>query len=73
MGGLIVTLDITLLLGVLIYLRLQRRTEARSRADERTTVFIVMIFGILIAPTEFGKWILSTLGSVISSVNGIHL
>jgi hypothetical protein len=73
MGGLIVTLDITLLLGVLIYLRLQRRTEARSRVDERTTVFIVMVFGILIAPTEFGKWIRSTLGSVISSVNGIHL
>ncbi|RAJ66669.1 hypothetical protein K378_02841 [Streptomyces sp. Amel2xB2] len=37
------------------------------------TVLIVMVFGILIAPTEFGRWILSTLGSVIDSVNGMHL
>lgn len=73
MGGLIVTLDVTLILGFVIFLRLQRRTESRSRKDERMTVYIVMVFGILIAPTEFGRWILSTLESMISSVNGIRL
>nr|WP_107374279.1 hypothetical protein [Streptomyces abyssalis] len=73
MGGLIVTLDVTLILGFVIFLRLQRRTQARSRVDERMTVFIVLVFGVLIAPTEFGKWILSTLSSMITSVNGMRL
>lgn len=73
MGGLIVTLDVTLILGFVIFLRLQRRTQARSRVDEKMTVFIVLVFGILIAPTEFGKWILSTLSSMIASVNGMRL
>ncbi|GGO53684.1 hypothetical protein GCM10012287_40920 [Streptomyces daqingensis] len=73
MGGLIFTLDVTFLLGLVIYLRLQRRVEARSRADQRMTVLTVMVFGILVAPTEFGKWVLSTLGSMVSSLNGIHL
>ncbi|MCH6159923.1 hypothetical protein [Streptomyces marispadix] len=73
MGGLVVTLDVTLLLGVWIFLRLRRRTEARSRKDERETVLIVTVFGILLAPTEFGKWVVNTLTAMVSSVNGMHL
>lgn len=49
------TIDVAVLLAVIIVLRLGRRTEARSKNDEKLTVAIVLVFGILIAPTAFGQ------------------
>lgn len=64
----IVTINIALLLGVIIVLRLRRRTESRSRTDEKMTVLIVLVFGVLIAPTDFGQWIVSVLGQMLAGV-----
>lgn len=64
----IVTINIVLLLGVIIVLRLRRRTESRSRTDEKMTVLIVLVFGVLIAPTDFGQWIVSVLGQMLAGV-----
>ncbi|MFE9115694.1 hypothetical protein ACFYN9_39680 [Streptomyces collinus] len=47
------TINVAVLLAVII-LRLRRRTQARSRFDEKLTVVIVLVFGVLIAPTAFG-------------------
>ncbi len=46
-------INVAFLLSVIIYIRLPRRTQARSRNDELLTVIIVMTFGVLIAPTAF--------------------
>jgi hypothetical protein len=52
---LILTINVAFLLAIIIVFRLRRDVVARSRFDEKMTVVIVMAFGILIAPTDFGQ------------------
>jgi hypothetical protein len=59
----------SLLLAVIIVVRLRRRTEARSRNDEKLTVLIVLVFGILVAPTAFGQGVLDVVGQPASGIN----
>ncbi|MFF9592615.1 hypothetical protein ACF1FX_25925 [Streptomyces sp. NPDC014646] len=51
----------SILLAIVVVLRLRRRTEARSRLDEKFTVIIVLALGVLIAPTPVGQGILDFL------------
>ncbi|MCX5047401.1 MULTISPECIES: hypothetical protein [unclassified Streptomyces] len=62
------TIDVAVLLAVIIVLRLGRRTEARSKNDEKLTVAIVLVFGILIAPTAFGQGVLDVVGQLAEGV-----
>ncbi|MEU7384142.1 MULTISPECIES: hypothetical protein [Streptomyces] len=62
------TINVTLLLAVIVVWRLRRRTEARSRFDEKLTVVIVLALGVLIAPTPAGQGILNILGQLASGV-----
>ncbi|MFG2638378.1 hypothetical protein ACGFX8_31990 [Streptomyces sp. NPDC048362] len=39
------TIDVTLLLAIIVFFRLRRRTESRSRFDEKMTVVIVLALG----------------------------
>ncbi|WP_369214109.1 hypothetical protein [Streptomyces flavofungini] len=64
----VLTINVAVLLAVIIILRLRRRTQARSRADEKMTVLIVLVFGVLIAPTAFGQWILDVVGSAAQGI-----
>ncbi|ATL28759.1 hypothetical protein [Streptomyces formicae] len=71
MGGLaavILTINVAVLLAVIIVLRLRRRTQARKRSDEQLTVAIVLVFGVLVAPTGFGQWILETTGQLAEGI-----
>lgn len=63
-----VTINVAVLLAVVIIWRLRRRTEARSRFDEKLTVVIVLALGVLIAPTPAGEGILNILGQLTSGV-----
>jgi hypothetical protein len=63
-----VTINVAVLLAVII-LRLHRRTQARSRNDEKLTVVIVLVFGVLIAPTAFGQWILDVVVQIVQGVS----
>ncbi|MFJ8948707.1 MULTISPECIES: hypothetical protein [unclassified Streptomyces] len=65
----ILTLNVALLLAVIIYLRIRRTVHARSRADQWTTVAIVFVFGLLIAPTEFGQGVLNVVGQVSQGIS----
>ncbi|MFF9357697.1 hypothetical protein ACF1BP_32605 [Streptomyces sp. NPDC014735] len=51
----------SILLAIVVVLRLRRRTEARSRLDEKFTVITVLALGVLIAPTPVGQGILDFL------------
>lgn len=59
------TINVAALLAVIVLFRLRRRTEARSRLDERFTVVVVLALGVLIAPTPLGRGILDFLGELV--------
>jgi hypothetical protein len=65
----LVTINVAVLLAIIIILRLRRRTQARSRFDEKLTVAIVLVFGVLIAPTAFGQGILDVVVQVVQRVS----
>jgi hypothetical protein len=65
----VLTINVALLLAVVIFVRLRRRTQARSRADEKMTVAIVLVFGILIAPTAFGRRVLDIVSQLARSIS----
>ncbi|MEU1918345.1 hypothetical protein [Streptomyces massasporeus] len=65
----LVTINVAVLLAIIIILRLRRRTQARSRFDEKLTVAIVLVFGVLIAPTAFGQGILDVVIQVVQGVS----
>ncbi|MGW6157428.1 hypothetical protein ACWFRM_30510 [Streptomyces sp. NPDC055144] len=65
----ILTLNVAALLAVIIYFRIRRSVQARSRSDQWLTVSIVLVFGVLIAPTGFGQGILDVLGDVVKNIS----
>ncbi|QJS10785.1 hypothetical protein HKX69_15825 [Streptomyces argyrophyllae] len=65
----VLSINVAVLLAVVIIVRLRRRTHARSRFDEKLTVVIVLVFGVLIAPTSFGQGILNAVGQLARSLS----
>ncbi|CAM5231566.1 hypothetical protein GCM10010329_63250 [Streptomyces spiroverticillatus] len=65
----ILTVNLAVLLAVVVFFRLRRRTQARSRVEERNTALIVLVLGILIAPTPVGQGIGDFLGQLARSVS----
>nr|WP_167308855.1 hypothetical protein [Streptomyces tendae] len=63
------TINVAVLLAVIIIVRLRRRTQARSRNDEKLTVLIVLVFGVLVAPTAFGQGVLDVVGQLAAGIN----
>ncbi|ELP70136.1 hypothetical protein ACKI1I_20455 [Streptomyces turgidiscabies] len=61
----LLTINVAVLLAVIIVVRLRRRTQARSRFDEKLTVAIVLVFGLLVAPTAFGQGILDVVAQLV--------
>ncbi len=62
------TINVAVLLVVVVIWRLRRRTEARSRFDEKLTVVIVLALGVLIAHSLAGEGIVNILGQLASGV-----
>ncbi|MFI8008436.1 hypothetical protein [Streptomyces sp. NBC_00178] len=63
------TINVAVLLAFIVVMRLRRRTEARSRMDEKFTVVIVLALGILLAPTELGRGILNVLTQLVQGIS----
>ncbi|MFJ1561549.1 hypothetical protein [Streptomyces mirabilis] len=62
------TINVAVLLAVIIVVRLRRRTEARKRSDEQLTVLIVLVFGVLVAPTAFGHGVVYVVGQLAEGI-----
>ncbi|ALC32349.1 hypothetical protein [Streptomyces sp. CFMR 7] len=62
------TINLGVLLAMIVFFRLRRRTEARSRNDEKLTVIIVLALGVVIAPTPVGQGIFEFLGQLASGI-----
>ncbi|MFD9442461.1 hypothetical protein ACFWBR_30540 [Streptomyces sp. NPDC060006] len=65
----VLSINVAVLLAVIIVVRLRRRTQARKRSDEQLTVLIVLVFGVLVAPTAFGQWVADTAGQLAAGIN----
>ncbi|MEV7278878.1 hypothetical protein [Streptomyces sp. NPDC093111] len=63
------TINVAVLLAVIVVMRLRRRTQARSRREERTTAFLVLTLGILIAPTPIGQGVFHGIGQLVRGVS----
>ena len=64
----VLTINVAVLLAVIIIVRLRRRTQARKRSDEQLTVLIVLVFGVLVAPTAFGQGIADVVGQFADGI-----
>ncbi|GHH68146.1 hypothetical protein [Streptomyces umbrinus] len=64
----VLTINVAVLLAVIIIVRLRRRTQARKRSDEQLTVLIVLVFGVLVAPTAFGQGIADVVGQLANGI-----
>ncbi|MFB0619471.1 hypothetical protein [Streptomyces sp. AGS-58] len=62
------TIDVAVLLAIIVFFRLRRRTQARSRNEERTTAVLILALGVLLAPTPVGQGILNVVGQLASGV-----
>lgn len=67
------TIDMAVLLAIVVVVRLRRTTHSRSRFDEKLTVFIVLLLGILIAPTDLGQGLLHATGQVVQQMAQVKL
>ncbi|MFC8202103.1 hypothetical protein ACFUTV_43015 [Streptomyces sp. NPDC057298] len=65
----VLSINVAVLLAVIIVVRLRRRTQARKRSDEQLTVLIVLVFGVLVAPTAFGQWVADMAGQLAAGIN----
>ncbi|MFD4320808.1 hypothetical protein [Streptomyces sp. NPDC058548] len=63
------TINVAVLLAVIVVMRLRRRTQARSRLEERNTAFLVLALGILIAPTPVGQGIFNGIGQLVRGMS----
>ena len=65
----LLTINVAVLLVIIIAYRLRRRTQARSRLDEKFTVVIVLALGVVIAPTALGTSIFSILEQLAHGIS----
>ncbi|MFH8837168.1 hypothetical protein [Streptomyces sp. NPDC017868] len=63
------TINVAVLLAVIVVMRLRRRTQARSRLEERNTAFLVLALGVLIAPTPVGQGIFNGIGQLVRGIS----
>ncbi|MFJ2774110.1 hypothetical protein [Streptomyces sp. NPDC087300] len=61
-------MDLAVLLAVVIFLLVRRPPRPRKRIDAVLTMTLVLVFGVLIAPTGFGQWVLDTTGELTQGV-----
>ncbi|MFG2351844.1 hypothetical protein [Streptomyces phaeochromogenes] len=64
----VLSINVAVLLAVIIIVRLRRRTQARKRSDEQLTVLIVLVFGVLVAPTAFGQAVADVVGQLADGI-----
>lgn len=66
-----VSLNVAILLAVIIYFRVRRTVQSRSRSDQWVTVALVLSLGLVLYPTDTGKWLTELLTSILTGVGSI--
>ncbi|MEV1024210.1 hypothetical protein [Streptomyces sp. NPDC050264] len=65
-----VTLSVTLILGLIAFLLLRRAPAARKRGDTAVVMAIMLVLGVLIAPTSFGQAITNGVNQFATTLSG---
>jgi hypothetical protein len=64
----IITVNVAVLLAVIVYLRVRRAVAPRTRADQWVTVALVLSLGLLLYPTDTGRFLSRILGAFLGSL-----
>ncbi|MFE6163060.1 hypothetical protein ACFQ7F_29565 [Streptomyces sp. NPDC056486] len=67
----VLTIDLAVLLAVIIFFLWRRKPLARSRLNTGMTMAVVLIFGVLIAPTAFGHGIVDAVSDVAQGFSNV--
>lgn len=62
------TINVVVLLVIIVFVRWRRPVEPRTRLDQTFGIAVILILGLLLAPTPFGH---SVLGAVQQLVEGV--
>ncbi|MBW5421052.1 hypothetical protein GKQ77_05655 [Streptomyces sp. BG9H] len=65
----VLSIDLAFLLAVIIFFLLRRRVAPRTKLDTGMTMAVVLVFGVLIAPTGFGQWIRDVVGELAQGIS----
>ncbi|WP_415959865.1 hypothetical protein [Streptomyces sp. 021-4] len=63
------TINVAVLPAVVVLLRQRRSTQARSRDGEKLTMVLVLLLGVLLAPTAFGQRLLDIVTQLVTGVS----
>ncbi|WP_326702938.1 hypothetical protein [Streptomyces cyaneofuscatus] len=65
------TINVAVLPAVVVLLRQRRSTQARSRDGEKLTMVLVLVLllGVLLAPTAFGQGLLDIVTQLVTGVS----
>jgi hypothetical protein len=67
--GRVLTINVAVLLAVVVVVRLRRRTEPRTRFDEKLGVVIVLALGVLVAPTALGQGVFKVVSQLAQGIS----
>lgn len=62
------TINVAVLLAIIVFVRLRRPVEPRTRLDQALGITVILVLGLLLAPTDVGQ---SILGAVRQLVEGV--
>lgn len=62
------TINVAVLLAVIVILRLRRPVEPRTRADQAFGITIILVLGLLLAPTDFGQGVLGAVKQLVAGI-----
>lgn len=66
-----ISINVAILLAVIVYFRVRRPVEPRKRSDQWVTVALVLSLGLVIYPSDTGRWLTEFVMSVASGVGTI--
>ncbi|MFF1699588.1 hypothetical protein ACFVXC_39175 [Streptomyces sp. NPDC058257] len=67
----VLTIDLAVLLAIIIFLLWRRRPLARTRLNTGMTMAVVLVFGVIIAPTAFGHEIVDAVSEVSQGISNV--
>ncbi|MFG2895241.1 hypothetical protein [Streptomyces sp. NPDC048248] len=62
------TINVAVLLAFIVILRFRRPVQPRTRIDQAFGITVILVLGLLLAPTEFGQSMLSAVRQLVEGI-----
>lgn len=62
------TMDLAVLLAIIVFFRIRRPVQPRTRADQMFGVTVILVLGLLLAPTSFGQGLLDAVRQIVAGI-----